>query len=85
VHYRALGKLRREHSALTLGEFRFLEHDEASFVFERASAEERILVCANMGEKRAFSIPEGSTNALTGESLGTTLTLDRAEWAILLS
>ena len=83
-HYRALGKLRREHSALTNGEFRFLEHNETSFVFERASAEERILVCANIGEKRAFALPEKSTNALTGEELGTPLTLGRAEWAILI-
>ena len=82
-HYRALGKLRREHPALTRGAFRFLEHDTNSFVFERESEDERILVLANMGEKKAFSVPQGSTNALTGDSVGTTLTLERTEWAIL--
>ena len=83
-HYRALGKLRREHPVLACGDFRFLEHDENAFVFERKGEGERILVCANMGEERAFSVPTGCTNALTGEAVGATLTLDHAEWAILL-
>ena len=84
-HYRVLGKLRREHPALTSGEFRFIEHDATSFVFERASECERLLVLANMGEERTFDIPARSTNALTGEALGSTLTLGQAEWAILLA
>ena len=83
-HYRALGKLRREHPALADGEFRFIEHDATSFVFERASDDERILVLANVGEERTFDIPARSANALTGEALGATLTLGQAEWAILL-
>ena len=83
-HYRALGKLRKEHSALTDGDFRFVEHGETSFVFERANAKERILVFANMGDAKTFAIPKGCTNALTGEKLAGTLTLERAEWAILL-
>ena len=84
-HYRALGKLRREHPALTSGEFRFIEHDATSFVFERQGKGERILVLANVGEERTFDIPARSTNALTGEALGSTLTLGQAEWAILLA
>ena len=83
-HYRALGKLRKEHSALTDGDFRFVEHGETSFVFERANAKERILVFANMGDAKTFAIPKGCTNALTGEKLAGTLMLERAEWAILL-
>ena len=82
-HYRALGKLRGEHSALADGEFRFLEHDATSFVFERAGHNERIVVLANMGEAKTFSIPKGSVNALTGEVLGTSLKLGHPEWAIL--
>ena len=82
-HYRALGKLRHEHSALTDGDFRFLEHDAKSFMFERLNERERILVCANVGEEKNFSLPRASVNALTGESLGTTLTLGPGEWAIL--
>ena len=83
-HYRVLGKLRREHPALTDGDFRFIEHDATSFVFERQGKDERILVLANMGEVKTFAIPKGCTNALTGEMLGNKLTLNRAEWAVLL-
>ncbi len=83
-HYRALGKLRQEYSALTDGDFRFLEHGAHHFAFERANGEERILVLANMGERQSFALPKGCTNALTGEAVGTTLTLEHAEWAILL-
>ena len=83
-HYRALGKLRREHPALTRGEFRFIEHDATSFVFERASDDERILVLANVGEERTFDVPAKSVHALTGEALGATLTLGHAEWAVLV-
>ncbi|MBE6699568.1 MAG: glycoside hydrolase family 13 protein, partial [Ruminococcaceae bacterium] len=83
-HYRALGKLRGEHQALASGEFRFLAHDATSFVFERIGKNERILVLANMGEERGFHIPAKCVNALTGEALGATLTLGRAEWAVLL-
>ena len=82
-HYRALGKLRREHSALRDGDFRFLEHDATSFVFERLNERERILVCANVGEEKTVSVPRASVNALTGERLGASLTLGRGEWAIL--
>ncbi len=82
-HYRALGKLRREHPALANGDFRFVEHDATSFVFERTSKSEHIFVLANMGETKAFSAPKGSVNALTGEALGTSLKLGHAEWAIL--
>ena len=82
-HYRALGKLRLEHPTLTDGDFRFLEHNATSFVFERQGKGERILVLANMGDARTFSVPAHSINALTGEAVGNALTLDRAEWAIL--
>ena len=83
-HYRALGKLRREHSALTNGDFRFVEHDATSFVFERVNQEERLLVFANMGDARTFAVPSHSTNALTGKAVKNTLTLARGEWAILV-
>ncbi len=83
AHYRALGKLRGEHPALASGEFRFLEHDATSFVFERVGEGERILVLANMGEEKTFAIPQKSINALSGEALSTRLTLARGEWAIL--
>ena len=83
THYRKLGKLRGEHSALTNGEFCFLEHDAASFAFERVNDQERILVFANMGEEKSFSAPNGSVDVFTGEHIGNTLTLGRGEWAVL--
>ena len=82
-HYRALGKLRREHPALREGYFRFLEHDATSFAFERVGLSERIVVFANMGGEKTFSVPRGSVNALTGAVLGTSLKLGHAEWAVL--
>lgn len=83
-HYRALGKLRREHPVLTDGDFRFVEHDANAFVFERQGKDERILVLANMGDAKPFAIPKGSTNALTGEAVAKQITLARGEWAILV-
>ena len=84
AHYRALGKLRREHLALREGEFRFVEHDATSFVFERVDENERILVLANVGEERTFDVPFKSINALTGEAIEKSLSLGHAEWAVLL-
>ena len=84
THYRALGKLRREHPALKEGEFRFVECTPTAFAFERACASERILVLANMGDAKTFALPKGCTNALTGEACKDSLTLERTEWAILL-
>ena len=83
-HYRALGKMRREHPVLKTGDFRFLEHSQTSFVFERSNADERVLVLANMGDAKAFDVSAGCANALTGEKVAQTLTLARGEWAILL-
>lgn len=83
-HYRTLGKLRAEHPALRDGDFRFVAHDATSFVFERATECEKLLVFANMGDAKTFDVSKGCTNALTGETVGTTLTLEHAEWAVLL-
>ena len=83
-HYRALGKLREAHPVLSCGDFRFLEHGEHHFAFERSDENERIIVLANMGEAKTFVIPKGSTNALTGEAVAKQITLARGEWAILV-
>ena len=84
THYRALGRMRREHPVFQMGAFRFLAHDADSFVFERSGKGERILVLANMGDQKNFCIPKGCTSLLTGEEVAQTLTLARGEWAILL-
>ena len=49
-HYRMLGDLRRRHSALREGDFRFLWHDDSAFVFERLDPQsgDRILVAVNL-------------------------------------
>lgn len=55
-HYRALGRLRREHAVLAEGEFCFVHHDGHSFAFERRGESETLLVAANMGE-HTLSLP----------------------------
>lgn len=84
-HYRTLGKLRAEHPALRDGDFRFVAHDATSFVFERATEREKLLVFANMGDAKTFDVPKGYINAITNKAAERSLTLDRAEWAVLLS
>ncbi len=50
AHYRMLGELRRRHTALKTGAFRFLWHDERAFVFERSdrSNGDTVLVAVNL-------------------------------------
>ena len=83
AHYRALGKLRREHPVLAHGDFRFLECGAHHFAFERADGEERIVVLANMGEAHTFTLSGSYTNALTGKVVAKRLTLAHGEWAVL--
>ena len=83
-HYRTLGKLRAEHPALRDGDFRFVAHDATSFVFERATEREKLLVFANMGDAKTFDVPKGYINVITNKAAERSLTLDRAEWAVLL-
>ncbi len=47
THYRALGKLRRDHSAFAGGDFRVTAHDCGLFAFERENAEEKLLIIVN--------------------------------------
>lgn len=47
AHYRALGRLRKEHSVFAGGEFRVVAHDCGLFAFERENAEEKLLIIVN--------------------------------------
>jgi len=47
AHYRALGNLRRTHTAFAGGEFRVVAHDCGLFAFERENAEEKLLIIVN--------------------------------------
>ncbi|MBQ8309448.1 MAG: DUF3459 domain-containing protein [Clostridia bacterium] len=68
-HYRALGKLRREHPALKDGEFRFLTNDADFIAYERVCDGDRLVVLANMGQERIYSLPGKWKNALTGKAV----------------
>ncbi len=52
AHYRALGELRRKHTCLSCGDFRFVEHTERAFAYERIdpATKDRLTVAANMGD-----------------------------------
>jgi glycosidase len=55
---RALVRLRREHPALRLGEYRPVWQDGDAFAFERVVADERVLVMINRGAARdSLSLP----------------------------
>lgn len=73
-HYRALGRLRQEHSALRDGEFRFLWREEHAFAFLREDENERLTVVVNVGEK-PYAIPDHTryADAITSEPAPRTL------------
>ncbi len=68
-HYKALGRLRGEHTAFAGGDFKVTAHDGGLFAFERVNEKEKILVITN---RASFTINykyEGKwKNALTGVS-----------------
>ena len=83
AHYRALGKLRRTHPCLAMGEFRFLEHGADYVAYERTRDGDRLIVLVSMGEAHTFSLGRRYKNALSGEMLPTKITLRRGEYVIL--
>lgn len=56
-HYRMLGRLRAEHSALRDGDFRFVYHDEECVVYERRSARDRVTVAVNINPTQSKKLP----------------------------
>lgn len=66
-HYRALGKMRANHSVFESGDFAFLEHQGGRVAFERKNERERLLVYANADTSPWEITLSGSwRNALTG-------------------
>ena len=85
-HYQALGSMRKQHSALKEGSFRFLIHTPHAFAFERLDERtgDQLIVAANMGEE-PFQLPLCSSyrNALTASPVCQSITLKKGEFIIL--
>ena len=84
VHYRALGKLRREHPALKDGDFRFVDAQREFVAYERIGEDDRLLVLANVGSAHPYTVSGKWKNALTGESVGKTVTVPAQGFLILM-
>ena len=58
AHYRALGSMRRRHTALADGDFRFVMRSKTAFAFQRYDpiTGDTLLVAANMGDE-AITLP----------------------------
>ncbi len=86
AHYRSLGAMRRAHAALKAGDFAFLSHTAHAFLFERHDREsgDRLFVAANMDSVPvAFTLPRSGKNALTGEPIEKTVTLQPASCLVV--
>ncbi len=86
AHYRALGAMRRRHTALKNGDFRFLLHTPHAFAFERHDPEtgDRLTVVANMGDDCVTLTLDGAyRDALTGENVGRSVTVPPVSCAVL--
>ena len=67
-HYKALGKLRRDHSAYTDGDFKVTAHDGGLFAFTREDENEKLLTIVNRASFEICYNYDGKwKNALTGE------------------
>ena len=67
AHYRALGALRRRSQALKDGDFRFTYCKNRAFAYERVSADNTLLVIANVGAEFSFPLSGEWKNALSGD------------------
>lgn len=69
-HYRTLGAIRREHKVFVDGEFSFLKVSDHFVAYERASADECIVVAANRGQETVtMTLDAPSVDLLCGENL----------------
>ena len=75
AHYRALGKLRRTHSAFAGGDFRITAHDCGLFAFIREDENETIHIALNRASFPIhFDFGENFTDLVSGETgSGTTV------------
>ena len=69
--YRALLALRREHTALAVGDFRLIESAGDVLAYERRHGDERIVVVLNLGEReQAVTLPDGDYSLLLSSCPG---------------
>ncbi len=65
-HYKRLGRIREENSALIDGDFSIVKHTDSCVVYVRESKDNRIIVVANRGDGISLDLPSGKyTNLLT--------------------
>ena len=68
-HYKALGKLRKEHRAYAGGDFKVVAHDGGLFAFVREDDKEKILtVCSRVSFPVRYDIDGKWRDAISGES-----------------
>ena len=83
AHYSALGKLRREHASLKDGEFLFTTVEKEFIAYERVCDNDSLLVLANVGNAYTYTLSGKWKNALTGETVGKSVTVPTCEFLIL--
>ncbi len=83
AHYSALGNLRRDYSCLRNGDFRFLEHSSSFIAYERVDQSSHLIVLANIGTPRAYSLHGNWKNALTNEPISRRITIPQNTCLVL--
>ena len=84
AHFRRLGQLRKETTALRRGDIQFFRSDEGKVGFTRCYAGQKLTVCINCGTED-WAVPAGKL--LLGQNIrtigGDTLTLAPMGFAVL--
>ena len=67
-HYKALGKIRKEHSVYAGGDFKFVAHDKGLFAFLRENGKEKMLTATNRASfEIKYNVGAKWRDAITGE------------------
>ncbi len=64
-HYKKLGELRKAHKSLDCGDFDIIAHDVSFIAYERKKDDDRIVVAANRGGTKLWSLPGKWRDELT--------------------
>ena len=84
AHYRALGKLRKTHSALKDGDFRFTVRKKDFIAYERSNGEDHLTVLINVSDREeSYPLSSPLQNALTGEQYKKSVTVPPMQAMIL--
>ncbi len=65
-HYKRLGAIRKAHKAFEGGEFIILDHDKSFIAYERTLGDDRVVVAANRGGTRLWTLSGRWRDELTG-------------------